>query len=271
MRTRILALALIGIMLSSTSFPVTDAATIAFEVNEVNATAEYRIIQPNQYKINLFDGVNARLANNFNDYNDQQYKIKLFDGVAIKFFDVNNEAEQSYRQEMSNSRIISVQLYDDVGTTSVNSDDNDRFVKIISIKQDHDRKALWERIFPLDRIRSSEKQSLYKVIQEDNGLSHLQANEFEPEQPEDNEFLLDTPFGNDIDKFVGKANYAAESITDEIQHLVDVDKFVGKSVYVGNQISVNVQRLTDVDKFVGKSLYVANALVIEIERFSDVE
>jgi len=65
MKTRILALALIGIMLSSTSFPVTNAATIAFEISEVNATAEYRIIQPNQYKINLVDGVKARLDNNF--------------------------------------------------------------------------------------------------------------------------------------------------------------------------------------------------------------
>ena len=49
MKTRILALALIGIMLSSTSFPVTNAATIAFEISEVNATAEYRIILPNQF------------------------------------------------------------------------------------------------------------------------------------------------------------------------------------------------------------------------------
>ncbi len=146
MKTRILALALIGVMLSSTSFPVTNAATIAFEINEVNAIAEYRIIQPNEYKINLFDGVNARLDNNYNDYNDQQYKIKLFDGVAIKFFNANDELDQSYPQEMVNSRIISVQLNDGVGATSVNSDNNDRFVKIISIKQDHDRKALWERI-----------------------------------------------------------------------------------------------------------------------------
>jgi len=194
MRTRILALALIGIMLSSTSIPVIDASTIAFEISNVNAIAEYRIIQPNEYKINLFDGVKARLDNNFNDYNDQQYKIKLFDGVAIKFFDANNGIDQSYPQEMVNSRIISVQLNDGVGATSVRDhNDNDRFVKIISIKQDHDRRALWERIFPLDRIRSSEKQSLYKVIQDDNGLSHLQVNEYKPEQPEDNDFLFRYP------------------------------------------------------------------------------
>jgi len=84
MKTRILALALIGIMLSSTSLPVIDASTVAFEINVVNATTEYRIIQPNQYKINVFDGVKTRLDNDFNDYNDQQYKIKLFDCCVIK-------------------------------------------------------------------------------------------------------------------------------------------------------------------------------------------
>ena len=110
MKTRILALALIGIMLSSTSFPVTGAANIAFEINEANGTAEYKIIQPKEYKINLFDGVETHLDNNFNDYKDKKYKIKLYDGVAIKFFDPNNELDQSYPQEMFNSRKISVQL-----------------------------------------------------------------------------------------------------------------------------------------------------------------
>ncbi len=292
MKARILALILIGIMLSSTFIPFADAATIGFEITGVNGTPEYRIIQPNQYKLDLSDGIVASLGRQPYEQEQQPYRIDLFDGILASFDKKYNDLQNDNKK--LNSRMISVKLNDGVGTSSIKQHhDNDRFIKIISIKQDHDRKAIWERIFPADRIRS-EEQSMYKVIMEDNDLSHLQVNEFELESPVDNE-LLETPFANDVDKFVGKANYAAESITDKIQrladvdrfigkslyvgnqisvnaqHLTDVDKFIGKSLYVGNQISVNAQHLTDVDKFVGKSLYVANALVGEIERLSDAE
>ncbi len=267
MKSRILALALIGFMLSSSSISVANGYTISFAVTEVNGTVVNTIIQPNHYKSILSDGIAASLGNQQYD-RGEPYRINLFDGI-LSILDKNyNDAHD---KEKTNLRIISLEIADGVGATSAKYQNEDKFVKIISIKQDHDRRALWERIFPLDRIRSSEKQSLYKVIQDDNGLSHLQVNEFVPEQPEDAEFLLDTPFGNDIDKFFGKANYVAEQLADHVERLEVVDKFVGKSLYVGNQISVNAQRLTDVDKFVGKSQYLANAIVFEIERLSDAE
>jgi len=235
-------------MLSSTSISVANGYTVSFAVTEVNGTVVNGIILPKQYKLVLSDGIAASLARQPYEQEQQPFRIDLFDGIFASYDKKYNDEQNDNKK--FNSHVISLQIADGVGTSSIKQHNDERFVKIISIKQDHDRKALWERIFPLDRIRS-EKQSLYKVIQDDNGLSHLQVNEYKPEQPEDNEFLLDTPFANDVDKFFGKANYAAEQITDQIKRLTDVDKFIGKSLYVGNQISVNVQHLTDVDKFVG--------------------
>jgi len=225
-------------MLSPTSISVVNGCTVSFSVTEVNGTVVNGFIQPNQYKLVLSDGIAASLGRDPNGQEQQPFRIDLFDGIFASYDKKYNDNQNDNKK--FNSRIISLQIADGVGTASIKQYNDETYVKIISIKQDHDRKALWERIFPLDRIRSSEKQSLYKVIQDDNGLSHLQVNEYEPEQPEDNEFLLDTPFANDVDKFFGKANYAAESITDEIKRLTDVDKFVDKSLYVGNLISVNV-------------------------------
>ena len=89
MKARILALALIVIMLSSPSISLADRNTIPYEINEVNAVEDYKAILSKQYDIDLFDGVTTRLGNNLNDDFYKPYRIELSDGVSIIFQDEN--------------------------------------------------------------------------------------------------------------------------------------------------------------------------------------
>ncbi len=173
MKTRFVALALIVIMLSSPSISLADRNTIPFEINKVNAVEDYKAILSKQYDIDLFDGVTTRLGNNLYHDSDKPYQIELYDGVSIRFLDENEDVDPILLQQIR-SKTYSAQISDGVATKSNNFDNNDTYVKIVTIKLDHDRKALWERIFPLERIRNGEKQSLYKVIQDDHVLLYLQ-------------------------------------------------------------------------------------------------
>src|SRR3972149_5693089 len=74
-----------------------------------------------------------------------------------------------------------------------------------------------------------------------------------------------------IDKFIGKANYVGDQFGIQWQHLTDVDKFIGKANYVGDQFGIQWQHLTDVDKFIGKANYVSIHLADRAQQLSDPE
>ena len=62
-KSKILALFLIGIILSSSSVSIAEAYTISFNVNTVSLVTAY----PQIYKINLIDDVSASFTNNQKD------------------------------------------------------------------------------------------------------------------------------------------------------------------------------------------------------------
>ncbi len=222
MKSRIVALALIGILLSSSLVSVANAYTITFAISEINGNTVHNFIQPSLYQMDLFDGVDASLDKKTNN----PFRINLFDGI-LSSLDKNYNPEQK-NEDKPNLRIISVKLKDGVAAKIPSYVHDGDTVKIVSIKQDHDRRALWERIFPLERIRNGEKQSLYKIIQEDQGLLYLQVNETESDNSEPNDFeLFVSESQQHVEKFFGKANYVAENLADHIKRLSDVDKFVG--------------------------------------------
>ena len=185
MKSRIVALALISIMLTSTSISAADAYTISFTVSDVNAVSYNQILLPKLVQIDLLDGVtsthNSGLGNN---EEKQSQKLFLFDGIgtlSLNNFDGSNQNTH----ELSKLNRITVHLQDGVGTDTNDYEHDD--VKIIKIKQDHDRKALWERIFPLDRIINN-KKTLYKEIQNDHSLSYVQLSEINSEEQETEQF-----------------------------------------------------------------------------------
>jgi len=267
MKTRIVAIALICIMLSSSSLSVANGFTISLAVTEVNGKIIHNNLQKTHFKIDLLDGVAASIDRQ----NKEQtpFRFNLFDGIQSSLDNKQNDEQQEY--ETTNPRKFSVGLLDGVGATAVKyKNQDDKYVKIISIKLDHDRKALWERIFPLDRIRNGEKQSLYKVIQDDHGLLYLQEESKTDNEPVDFQLIV-SESQQHVKKFIGKANYVAENLADHIKRLSDVDKFVGKSLFLGNQISVNAQRLADVEKFVGKANYVSDKIAFQVYRLTDTD
>jgi len=121
MKTRLVALALIVIMLSSPSISLADRNTIPFEINEVNAVENYKAILSKQYRIDLLDGVTTRLGNNLNDDSYKPYIIELSDGVSIKF-QVENEDVDPILLQKIRSKTFSIQLIDGVSTISNNFD-----------------------------------------------------------------------------------------------------------------------------------------------------
>src|SRR3989304_467485 len=270
LKPRIVALALISIMLSSSSFSVADGYTIWFEVKEINA-----VTTPNSneqfYKINLKDAISARLSQHYFDY-PQPYKIKLFDSASVFINDKNKRVDQTIEEQIL-SKIISVNLADGIGTNTTDYDKD--YSKIVLIKQDDDRKALWERIFPLDRIRNGIK-SFYKIIQNDHSLSYIQMDEIGSNNYDYS--LEQAPiYGSELeqmlefDKFAGKAGYVADQIGIRANNLLDVNKFVGKANFVGIQLADHTARLADPQKFVGKAGYVYNQLAIHAQHYTDPE
>src|SRR3972149_8736809 len=270
LKSRIVALALISIMLSSSSFSVADGYTIWFEVMEINA-----VTTPNSneqfYKINLKDVISARLSQHYFDY-PQPYKIKLFDSASVFINDKNKRVDQTITEQIP-SKIIFVNLADGIGTNTTDYDKD--YSKIVLIKQDDDRKALWERIFPLDRIRNGIK-SFYKIIQNDHSLSYIQMDEIGSNNYDYS--LEQAPiYGSELeqmlefDKFAGKAGYVADQIGIRANNLLDVNKFVGKANFVGIQLADHTARLADPQKFVGKAGYVYNQLAIHAQHYTDPE
>ncbi len=198
LKSRIIALALIGIILSSSSLSVADAYTISFSVKNVN-TAPLVVASPKNYKIDLVDDVSTLLTK----YDGYPYKIKMYDGIYAK---LNNNYDQ-VDDKIPNQKLISVNISDVVGINSTDYKNDEK--RIILIKQNVDRKALWERIFPLDRIRNGIK-SFYKIIQIDHTLSYIQLNEINSIGAE-----------NLIEKF--------QVSPSELQNLSEFEKFVGKT------------------------------------------
>jgi hypothetical protein len=250
-------------MLSSSSFSVADGYTIWFEVKEINA-----VTTPNSneqfYKINLKDAISARLSQHYFDY-PQPYKIKLFDSASVFINDKNKRVDQTITEQIP-SKIISVNLADGIGTNTTDYDKD--YSKIVLIKQDDDRKALWERIFPLDRIRNGIK-SFYKIIQNDHSLSYIQIDEIGSNNYDYS--LEQTPIYrseleqmSEFEKFAGKSGYVADQIGIRANNLLDVDKFIGKSSYVSDQIVIRAQHLADPQKFIGKSKFVGQQITIVV-------
>src|SRR3972149_1643672 len=267
LKSRIVALALISSMLSSSSFSVADGYTIWFEVKEINAVTThnsneqfYKINLKDQtlantndkfaglsipYRINLADGVSSRITEDLFE-KGKPYHINLIDTISAI---INNDDAQLKHQltKENDQRSISVNLADGVGTntTDYNKDDS----KIVLIKQNDERKALWERIFPLDRIRNGIK-SFYKIIQNDHSLSYIQMDEIGSNNYDYS--LEQAPiYGSELeqmlefDKFAGKAGYVADQIGIRANNLLDVNKFVGKAKFVGIQITIAVYHTVD--------------------------
>src|SRR3989304_6057 len=244
LKSRIVALALISIMLSSSSFSVADGYTIWFEVKEINA-----VTTPNSneqfYRVNLVDGVSSRITSDVYD-KGKPYQINLIDGISALISNDKNYQKQQLTTE-NNQKPISVNLSDGIGTNTTDYDKDNS--KIVLIKQDDDRKALWERIFPLDRIRNGIK-SFYKIIQNDHSLSYIQMDEI---GSNNYDYALEQApiYGSELeqmlefDKFAGKAGYVADQIGIRANNLLDVNKFVGKANFVGQQITIAVYHTVD--------------------------
>src|SRR3972149_4032724 len=271
LKSRIVAIALIGIILSS-SVSVADGYTITLNVKEINEK-----IQKNEktvlqlVKVNIFDGVDTSLFNFYDNVIPQiPYKINLLDGLRTKnlAYD-NNGILKNNANDRLQSKTLSINLVDGVGAIT-NDYDHNNDIRIIKIKQDHDKKAIWESIFPLERIRNNIR-SLYKEIQNDHILSYVQLSEVYSDDERIEQFsVLGFEF-EQIDKFIGKANYVGDQFGIQWQHLTDVDKFIGKANYVGDQFGIQWQHLTDVDKFIGKANYVSIHLAGHVQQLTDPE
>src|SRR3972149_2827038 len=286
LKPRIVALALISIMLSSSSFSVADGYTIWFEVKEINAVTTpnsneqfYKInLKDNTladtndkfprlsipYRINLVDGISSRITSDVYD-KGKPYQINLIDGISAIISNDKNYQKQQLTTE-NNQKPISVNLADGIGTNTTDYDKD--YSKIVLIKQDDDRKALWERIFPLDRIRNGIK-SFYKIIQNDHSLSYIQIDEIGSNNYDYS--LEQAPmYGSELEqmsefeKFAGKSGYVADQIGIRANNLLDVDKFIGKSSYVSDQIVIRAQHLADPEKFIGKSKFVGQQITIAV-------
>jgi len=289
--SRIVALALIGIMLSSSSVSVADGYTVWLEISEIKSSHEllfsaipqiYKINlldatefsmskntvgKPESHVINLVDGVSGSFANKVYD-KGMPYQIKLFDGSAVST--INDANEPSFNNK--NQKIISINLSD-----GVNSDisGNDADSKIVRIKQADERKALWERIFPLDRIRNGVK-SFYQIIQNDHSLSYIQLDEIGSQNYDYS--IKQTPIDetalermSEFDKLVEKSLYVAEQVDIYTNNLLAVKKFVGKVGYVSDQLAIRAHSYSDPEKFIGKVGYVSAQLAIHAQDYSNPE
>ncbi len=227
-KSKILALALIGIILSSSSLSVADAYTISLNIH----TTPLAISHPQIYKINLFDhtatnnekkfagspalnqinlvdGISADLSESINGMSIP-YQVNLVDGILSIF----NNFENPELEKFVNTKFISISLDDGIGSKSTKYNQDD--TRIVLIKENDDRKALWERIFPLDRIRNGIK-SFYKIIQNDHSLSYIQLEEV---SSNNNQFSINQ----------------LPTIDSELQNLSEFEKFVGKTAYVTGQL-----------------------------------
>ena len=157
--SRFVAIALISIILSSSSFSVVDGYTVWVDISDIKAAKQDFENQSKFYNINLIDNIQASLSEK-EILDPSSYEIKLSDGATILFNDYNEEVDQI--KENHSSEKIKINLSDSVQTNTTDFGNNDD--KIILIKQTNDRKALWERIFPLERIRNIGK-SFFKIIQ----------------------------------------------------------------------------------------------------------
>jgi len=221
-KSRIIALALIGIILSSSSLSVADAYTITLNIH----TTPFAISHPQIYKINLFDhtaanyekkfagspalnqinlvdGISADLSES-NNAMSTPYQINLVDGILSIF----NNFENPELEKFVNTKFISISLDDGIGSKSTKYNQDD--TRIVLIKENNDRKALWERIFPLDRIRNGVK-SFYQIIQHDHSLSYIQLEEIV----------------NDNSEFSIKQQLPTNYL--EIQNLSEFEKFIEKT------------------------------------------
>ena len=122
-KSRILALALIGIIWSSTPLSLADAYTISFSVNKLDTTPLV-VGTPKNFQINLVDNVSTLLT----EYDGTDHKIKIFDQISGKLDDKNNRAND----KIPNQKLISIKIYDVVGTNSTDYNNDNR--KIILIK-----------------------------------------------------------------------------------------------------------------------------------------
>src|SRR3972149_9806058 len=268
LKSRIVAIALISIILSSSSFSVVDGNTVWLKNNDIKAAQQDFRNESAFYKINLIDDVAASLTNN-NNFKSSPYIIKLFDDASILLNDPNNRVDQT--DEKFSSEKITVRLSDGIKTNTTDFGDDDS--KIVLIKQNSDKRALWERIFPLDRIRNISK-SFFKIIQNDHSLSYLQISEISSNN--DDYSIEQIPiYGSELknlsefEKFVGKIGYVYDQIGIRALNLLDVDKFISKSGYVADQIAIHAQHLADPEKFVGKSMFVGQQITIQVYQIVD--
>jgi len=119
----------------------------------------FEFIKPNNFVINLQDGIDVKLAGDGRNRNDIpiHHVVNLYDstsahvGLGLPYEKLNERA-----------KIISVNLNDGIKASSPTNDDEKTFV----IKNNAHRQTTWEGIFPLDRPKNNTK-SVYKTIQDD--------------------------------------------------------------------------------------------------------
>ena len=136
-KSRIVAIALISIILSSSSFSASDAYVIWSDNND-NHSLLMVTAQPQIYKIklldkteaslikyynelskshqiNLYDGISSSAIDDVND-NGKPYQINLYDGVFSLL--INDNGILNKQQNNLNQKNISVGLSDGVGTNT---------------------------------------------------------------------------------------------------------------------------------------------------------
>jgi len=122
---RIVALALIGILLSSSSVSLASGYTVWLDIGKINSINDQNYDQQ-FYNINLKDAVSASLSQKKFSDGSHVYKIKLFDSTSVFL----NQPGQTDEEQLV-SKIISVNLADGMQTKSIRySDDNSKIVYI---------------------------------------------------------------------------------------------------------------------------------------------
>ena len=126
-KSRIVALALISILLSSSSISVADGYTVWVEINEIKIAKEDFRNESKLYKINLIDDARASLTNNM-FLNPLIYKIKLIDSASILLGNPNMQVDQSKEEFLSEK--ITVRLLDtiEIANTEFDDDENSKIV-----------------------------------------------------------------------------------------------------------------------------------------------
>ena len=93
MKLKITALALIGILLFSSSFSAVDAYTITFKINEINGNPVLTNVQSTKYSVLMIDGIKTTYSKYVEGFEPKIHQINLVDGILSSFSTGNENSD----------------------------------------------------------------------------------------------------------------------------------------------------------------------------------